>query len=99
MVPFYSSSVSMERFNNKHNNYNLHSVVLKRVELWQGFLPRIIRDEGLWKKSVEKGAVSKETAKTHEELDMSKSSLEHLVSVKDIKKTEDGRYYVPRERW
>jgi hypothetical protein len=47
MVPFYSSSVSMERFNNKHNNYNLHSVVLKRVELWQGFLPRIIRDEGL----------------------------------------------------
>jgi hypothetical protein len=51
------------------------------------------------KKIVEKGAVSKETAKTHEELDMSKSSLEHLVSVKNIKKTEDGRYYVPRERW
>lgn len=50
------------------------------------------------KKIVEKGAVSKETAKTCEELGMSKSTLEHLVFVKDIRKTENDRYYVPRER-
>jgi len=46
------------------------------------------------KKIIEKGVASKETAKTCEELGMSKSTLEYLVSVKDIKKTEDGRYYV-----
>jgi hypothetical protein len=49
------------------------------------------------KKIIEKGAVSKETAKTCEELGMSKSTLEYLVFVKDIKKTEDGRFYVPCE--
>jgi hypothetical protein len=49
------------------------------------------------KKIVEKRTVSKETAKTCEEPGMSKSTLEYLVFVKDIKKTENDRYYVFRE--
>lgn len=47
------------------------------------------------KKIKEAGAVSEETAKTSKELDMDESTLQYLVFVKDIKKTENGRYYVP----
>jgi hypothetical protein len=47
------------------------------------------------KKIIEKGAVSEASARTCEELSMSKSTLEYLVSVKDIKKTKDDRYYAP----
>lgn len=48
------------------------------------------------KKVKEAGAISEETAKTSKELDMSELTLQYLVSVKDIKKTGDGRYYVPK---
>lgn len=47
------------------------------------------------KKVKEAGAISEETAKTSKELGIGESTLQYLVSVKDIKKTEDGRYYVP----
>lgn len=49
------------------------------------------------KKIKEAGAISEETAKTSKELGIGESTLRYLVSVKDVKKTEDGRYYVPRE--
>jgi hypothetical protein len=41
------------------------------------------------------GANSKETAKKPEELHISHEALEKLEKWKVIKKTEDGRYYVP----
>ena len=47
------------------------------------------------KKVKEAGAISEETAKTSKELGIGESILQYLVSVKDIKKTQDGRYYVP----
>lgn len=49
------------------------------------------------KKIKEAGAVSEETAKTSKELGMGESFLQYLVSVKDVKKTRDGRYYIPED--
>jgi len=49
------------------------------------------------KKLKEAEAISEETAKTSKELGMDESTLQYLVFVKDIKKTADGRYYVPSE--
>lgn len=46
------------------------------------------------KKIKEAGAISEETAKTSKELGIGESTLRYLVSVKDVKKTEDGRYYI-----
>ena len=60
------------------------------VEFFAGYYTRR-RDV---KKIKEKGAISKDTAKTSEELGLPKMTLEYLVWVKDIKKTEDNRYYV-----
>lgn len=48
------------------------------------------------KKVKEAGAISEETAKTSKELGIGESTLQYLVRVKDVKKTEDGRYYVPK---
>ncbi len=45
----------------------------------------------------EAGAISEETAKTSKELGIGESTLRYLVSVKDVKKTEDGRYYIECE--
>jgi len=49
------------------------------------------------KKVKEAGAISEETAKTSKELGIDESTLQYLLSVKDIKKTKDGRYYVSCE--
>lgn len=46
------------------------------------------------KKIKEAGAISEETAKTSKELGIGESTLRYLVSVKDVKKTSDGRYYI-----
>jgi len=45
----------------------------------------------------EAGAISKETAKASKELGIDESTLKWLAFVKDVKKTKDGRFYVPCE--
>ena len=53
----------------------------------------------IWKKYLEKlkkaGAVSDKTAVSLEEADISESwILKELIWLKEVRKTEDGRYYV-----
>jgi hypothetical protein len=60
-------------------------------------------ERNLVKKLKEAGAVSKETAKTVEELGLSKREIGEIRWIarytlsKPIRETEDGRYYVPSE--
>jgi len=52
------------------------------------------------KKLLNAGAVSEETAKTIQELNLSKleiRTLKRLVWVGKVKKTKDGKYYLPRK--
>jgi len=58
-----------------------------------GALPLLLRKR-IKRKVKESGAISKDTAKTDKELNIRESTLNWLVFVKDIAKTEDGRYYV-----
>jgi hypothetical protein len=58
----------------------------------------IVYSRRLSEKLRKAGAVSKETAKTIEELGLSgreKRTLKRNVWIGKIKETEDGRYYVP----
>jgi len=60
-----------------------------------GVLPLLLRKR-IKRKVKEAGAISEEAAKTSGELGIDESTLKWLVFVKDIKKTRDGRYYVPK---
>jgi len=55
---------------------------------WQSSLLDIILDDEPIKKIKEAGAISEETAKTSKELGMGESTLQYLVSVKDVKKDQ-----------
>jgi hypothetical protein len=59
-------------------------------------LPLLLRKR-IKRKIKELGAISNDTARTSKELKISESTLDWLVFVKDIKRTEDGRYYVERK--
>jgi len=58
-----------------------------------GTLPLLLRKR-IKRKIREAGAVSEDTAKTSEELGIDKTALRWSAYVKDIKRTEDGRYYL-----
>jgi len=67
-----------------------------------GSLPFLLNERNLVKKLKKAGAISKETAKTVEELGLSKLEIREIKRIsrytlsKTIKETEDGRYYVPK---
>lgn len=66
---------------------------MAEVGIWFGYGKR------LREKLKSAGAISKETAKTIEELNLSKRerrTLARNVWARKIKETEDGRYYVPK---
>lgn len=60
-----------------------------------GVLPLLLRKR-IKRKVREAGAISEETAKTSKELCIDESTLKWLEFVKDVKKTRDGRYYIPK---
>ncbi len=64
-----------------------------------GSLPFLLHERNLVKKLKDAGAVSKETAKTVEELGLNEleireiKRISHYTLSKPIKETDDGRYY------
>jgi hypothetical protein len=68
-----------------------------------GSLPFLLHERNLVKKLKDAGAISKETAKTVEELGLNELEIREIKRIsrytlsKTIKETEDSRYYVPCE--
>lgn len=69
-----------------------------------GSLPFLLNERNLVKKLKEAGAMSMETAKTVEELGLSRFEIREIKRIsrhtlsKAIRETEDGRYYVPSDK-